>query len=577
MTENLKILDAMNDFDESEPMSSSFNSKKLEIISKGLNSSNETEYQDVLNQMPAKLKNLVRIVKKTVDKLNATLISKFPDMRPIEVENSISFNVSGLSGKVELFEVGNSQHISFNAKSLSKLPALETSAVITKSVIDALAKQNKQENNKNFYSSILLQTQNYDAPKTKEEKNILKAKNIIAGYLRNYLPAVYADDFDKFVAISDYIAKQIIEEMGENDIEKILSNFFDLEQLNINEIADEKVDKFLGKTYTARLGYLNNKATELALDPEKDILSLSYLEQAQSLLGTNTAGNEYVDLSRKFETLSSGEKCLTGKAVEEFCLSYVHNFLSAHNVADIKVTFENKGELGTFYDSKYEININLEKLRKKASYTELAMTLSHELTHAVDSARNKVAGEGGLVNDISENYSTSSNNPEVRKYMQVLKSISYHINPNERNARLGEISALLFMSEVGFNDSETKQEISKSAKSYIRYQKNTKNMIESLPNKIIEYKEQLKSFVSQGAIPRNSKLYNEILERLEYIENFGLGSSVEEEIKSIEYAEKIMKGENVVKQNQEIETAKKIADEKLRQEKILEEMQEKQM
>lgn len=576
MAENFKILDAMNEFDESEPISSTFNSNDLEMISKGLSSTSEDEYQQALNQMPAKLKNLVKIVKRTVEKLNATLASKFPNMRPIELENAISFNASGLTGKFELFEVGNSQHISFNAKSLSKLPALEVSAIITKSVIDAHAKQNKQENNKNFYSAILLSTQNDNIPKTKEEKNVLKAKNIIAGYLKNYLPAVYADDFDKFVAISDYIAKQIIEEMGESDIEKILSKFFDLEQLNINEIADEKVDKFLGKTHIARLGYLNRKATELALDPEKDILALGYLEQAQSLLGTNSAGNDYVDLSRKFETLSSGEKCLTGKAIEEFCLGYVHNFLSAHNVADVKVTFENKGELGTFYDSKHEVNINLEKLRKKSSYTELAMTLSHELTHAVDSARNKVAGEGGLANDISENYTTSSNDPEVRKFMQVLKRLSYHINPNERNARLGEISALLFMSEVGSNDPAIRQEISVSAKTYIRYQKNTKNMIESLPNKLIEYKGQFENFVSKGDIPRNSKLYDEILERLKYIEEFGLGVSAEEEIKSIEYAEKILKGENIVKQNQEIENARRIAEEK-KKEELLEEMQGKQM
>lgn len=576
MAENLKILDAMNEFDESEPLRSTFNSKNLEEISKGLNSSSEEEYQQALNQMPAKLKNLVKMVKRTVEKLNATLTSKFPNMRPIELENSISFNASGLTGKFELFEVGNSQHISFNAKSLSKLPAFEASAIITKSVVDALAKQNKQENSKNFYGAILLSIQDDSSPKTKEEKDVLKAKNIIAGYLRNYLPAVYADDFDKFVAISDYIAKQIIEEMGESDIEKILSNFFDLEQLNINEIADEKVDKFLGKTHTARLSYLNNKATNLALDPEKDILSLGYLEQVQSLLETNSAGSNYVDVSRKFETLSSGEKCLTGKAVEEFCLGYVHNFLSGHNVADIDVTFENKGELGTFYDSSNSININLSKLKKIGSYTELAMTLSHELTHAVDSARNKVAGEDGLINDISEKYKSSSNDPDVRKLMKNLKILSYHINPNEKNARIGEISALLFMSEVGAKDPAIKQEISASAKSYISYQKNTVNIIKSLPNKLVEYKGQFETFVNNGVIPKNSKLYYEISERFEYIERFGLGASVEREIKSIEDAEKILKGENLIKQNQEAENARKIAEEK-KKEEFLEEMQGKQM
>ena len=65
--------------------------------------------------------------------------------------------------------------------------------------------------------------------------------------------------------------------------------------------------------------------------------------------------------------VNNGEKVLSGPAVEEFCRFYVHNFLHAHNVKDIEVTFNSRGALGSYidYGTKQAININLQKLKKR--------------------------------------------------------------------------------------------------------------------------------------------------------------------------------------------------------------------
>ncbi len=543
MAENVNLIKFMNEFDNSSPLGADFDEKKFEAISKKLESDNKEEQNEAVAEIPAKVKNLVKIVSKTVERLNATLGSKFPNMKQLDLEKSVTFNSSGATGKFEIVEAGNNQHISFNVKKLSMYPSLEVSAIVTKSVIDALAKQNNKENDKEFYNTILLYSQDGEHPKTKEEKDIIKAKNIIAGYLRNFLPAVYADEFERFVAISDYVAKQIIEELGEKDIEKILSPYFDLESLDIQGMAIDKVDAFLGDTHKARVRYLNKKAEDLILNPETEVLGISYLEQVESVLGTDTSDPNYSDLARKFETMNNGEKCLTGAAVKEFCLAYVHDFLSKRNVADIEVTFNNKGALGSFYDDEHRININLEKLKKIGSYTELAMTLSHELTHTVDSTKSKLMGADGLQNDISEKFKHKSENDDVNAFMKKLLKLSYKVNPNERSARLGEISALIFMTKVGSKDPSIQAEIKKSIASYKRYQKTTIETIQNMPATYVELEKELKELVNRGVLIDRSPLYKEIMERMDYISDFGLNVSVEDEVKSIEIANLMLSGE----------------------------------
>ena len=123
--------------------------------------------------------------------------------------------------------------------------------------------------------------------------------------------------------------------------------------------------------------------------------------------------------------MANGEKCINGPAAKEVCEMIVHDFLSKRNVIDVKITYDNKGALGSFYEQEHRININLEKLEKKGSFTELAMTLTHELTHAVDAVKTN-----GLQNDISEKFRHTSENAEVNNFMKELLGLSYKVNTN---------------------------------------------------------------------------------------------------------------------------------------------------
>ena len=76
----------------------------------------------------------------------------------------------------------------------------------------------------------------------------------------------------------------------------------------------------------------------------------------------------------------------------------------------------------------------------------------------------------GLLNDISEDISGSGAKGKAKELLVELKSYCYHINENERSARIGELSALIFMQKVGSKDPKIQQEIATSVKKYKKYQ-----------------------------------------------------------------------------------------------------------
>ena len=564
MASNENLIDLMDSFDSSEPLLAGYSSANLSNVSKKLNSKDQQERSGV--KVPAKIKALVKIVRKCVDNINVNLISKYPNAKPFNVENNITYNSLGATGKFEIISSGNSIHLSFNIKKLSKLPSLEVYSIITKAVVDALSKQNNKSNDDEFIKNILRDPGADSKKENQKETDVGIAKSIIAAYLKSYLPAVYTDDFKKFDNISEYVAGLIVKELSEKDLKSILSPFFDLETLEIDKLANSKVDAFLGR---ARRTRLYGKATELLEDPSKEAVSLAYEQQAQYLLGMDTSDPDYHHLAKKYEAIgTSGERCLTGPAVKEFCLYYVKNFLHASNIKNINVTFEPKGALGSYIDAgaTQSININLKKLEKMGSFTELAMTLSHELTHAVDSTKNKTQGiynenGGGLIGDIDNDISGSGAKGEVKALLVDLKSFCYHINPNERHARLGELSALIFMQEVGATDRKVKAEIYTSVQKYIKYQQKTINMIKELPQKISEFSRLRQEFLNSGKLESGSIADKMIQERIDYLISNKDGLSFDDEVKSQETARSINEGTfnlaNELKQQEEMKRKQK--------------------
>lgn len=571
MAEQEKLINIFSEYDNTEPLSAGFSADELESLSKAMHSGDTDKAKEAESKVPKRIKTFVRLLNKLTENINAKLASKgfsYKGLKPLSVNNSITYNSSDVTGKYEIIENGENKHISFNVKSLLKYSALELSTIVSKSLITLIAKQNGKDNDKDFVEELLNDktSESDNEKKLKQGQNIAKAREIIADYLKKFLPTVYADDFVAFDNISNYVANLIISDFDESQVEQVLGAFFDLETLGIDELATKEIDAILGKTHSSRVKYLTNRADQLAEDPEKEIIALGYEQQAQALLGGDSSDPNYLDLSKKFEQMNNGERCLSGSAVKEFCEYYVHNFLHSRNIKDIEVTFNPTGGLGTFHDEAEtpSININLQKLRKIGSYTELAMTLSHELTHASDSAKNKIDGKmnrdgTGLLNSFDIDIEGVGATGDTRKLLVDIKSYCYHIDPNERHGRIGELSALLFMQKVGSKDANIQREIQESVARYVKYQQKTIDMIKSLPQKIGEFKNRLTALVDQGKISAGSYIYNMAMDNINYLEKNGLNSSVVEEIKSQEIARKIV--EQKQQQNKIDEKAKKQAEE----------------
>lgn len=550
MAQNEKLIDLMNEFDSSEPLIAGYSSANLVNVSKNLNSQNKKEVETAKANIPTKVKALVKLVKRIASNINATLKSKYPNLKPFSVENNATYNVYGATGKIELLQAGNAQHLSFNIKKLATLPGLEVITLITKSMVEAIAKQNEKTEDKEFISDLLNDStllQEDENKQQKQDPGIEKAKEIIAAYLSKFLSNTYADEFKDFDVIARYIAAEMVAEMPEADMKKILSVFFDFESSGLDVVAETKIDQFLGRSSGARVACIRGKEEQFAEDPEKEVIARGYEEQANALLSTYASDPSNKDLAKKFHVISTGERVLTGPAVQEFCVDYVHNLLHASNIVDIPVTFEPKGELGTFHDGiNPSININLQKLKKMGSYTELAMTISHEITHAIDAIKNRSQGlhnekGGGLLNSISEKISGSGAKGEAKNLLVDLNNYCYRINPNERNGRFGELSALLFMQKVGVGDPTITQEMNVSIQKYIKYQTKTRTFIQNLPEKLQEFRNTFKRLVDSGELPKSIPAYNLIKERIDYLDQNSNGITFNQETESIEKANEILR------------------------------------
>ena len=584
MADNNNFNSLINEFDDSVPLKAAFNSDDLSNVAKSVNSQNKHEVDAAKAVVPEKVQALVRIINKVVNKFNANLKSK--GLKPFSIEKNLTYNAYGATGKVELIEDGNSSHISLNIKKLSKLPALEVISIVSKALTEVVAKENNKENDEEFLNELFdgSAENNIDANGNKVSENAQKVKAIIAAYLKNYLPAVFSDEFKGFKHISEYVANLIVSEMSEQSLEEMLSPFFAFSEEEIQELANSKVERFLethssGGLHKARIARVIGKAEYFAEDLTKEIVSIGYEQQAQALLGADVSDPSYKNLKSQFEVVR-GEKCLTSQAVKDFCEQYVQNFLHAHNAKSIVVTFEPKGELGSFLDyggAKQEININLEKLRSMGSFTELAMTLSHELTHAVDASRNKAKGMAnedgtGLLNDIDELDKKELIELGIKDdALELLTSVQkycYSVNPNERNARIGELSALLFMQKAGSQDPAIQRDISKSIERYIAYQNKTKDRVNGLSNAIAEFESKKEALISAGIIKKNSRACKMIEERIDYLaQRKGLELSTEREDNSIEVAKSIRQQ---IEKKQVEEKAKKEAELKALEEAELE-------
>lgn len=243
--------------------------------------------------------------------------------------------------------------------------------------------------------------------------------------------------------------------------------------------------------------------------------------------------------------------------LKEFCEKFARKFLqnSGLDSNTYKITFDrfdrngNERAAGTYidYGSSQTININISQVKAINNPAEVVMILAHELTHTVDSSLNKqkkkvtedgygllnnTIGSVGSLNDVKRDESE-----RVYDFVKELTEVCYHLNPNERSAREGELIALEFMK--GLSPNKTMQKcIDSSIESYTRYQKMVISDFNNLANLIAKAKEIKK-------IAKSSKTIEVIDERLKYLkqlkENNLLNISGVKE--SIDMAQEINQGE----------------------------------
>lgn len=452
----------------------------------------------------------------------------------------------------------NSINMNIKLDKLIKLPAEEIYTILSTAVYGKILSQKIDPNieleNKEVSDKTFMFFKGGEAEErqlkagVKEKKDKIKATSIISAYLEEFIKQYFGDDFNDFGPIASYVATDIVNSMDENDLQAILSNMFDFEK--INEVVKGDVSSFLNssrsrdKLLEARSSNIVNKA-KLALNEHSLDEALNYNQQYEALLNERTKDS--------FKKMVESDTLQPNADLRNFCIDYVNSFMNSNGLHGAKVTFENTGDLGTFYHGDGRININLTRLSQmeSCSVSELVMTLSHELTHAVDYAKNTLKADNGIenrstgfVDDISESIK-DANLEEGSKQHELLKTLNsycYHINPNERRARIGELSALKFMESLQAESGLDSEQIEQSRKNHQNYQKQTIEIADAIKGKGSKNYRSLEELmqdyqsIRDSLTPTQDKFFTE---RIKYLERFAkndmsMSNSMEEEYSSIE-------------------------------------------
>lgn len=307
-------------------------------------------------------------------------------------------------------------------------------------------------------------------------------------------------------------AKQMFESYKAETGREYTEDFFDFSQTRDAAIAE--------------LDMTNNKARE-AIENGQSQLAAGYMTQATSLAEAMTEND--------FKAFVNG----SGAELQESCKKYAYAALSLagiQNPSFVRVSFDNVGELGTYYPGENRVNINLDKIKEFNSPTEVAMTISHEITHAVDKVQT------GLINNMGEDISPAENDStQVYNFVEELQDICYQVNPNERHARINELEAIKFMVEKYDGNANLKRSIKGSAKNYISYQEMTVRTLKEVANpSYIQELENKYSLLSSSRI--SPAATNLIKQRFNYFSTLKRQNllSTEPEEKSIVEANKVL-------------------------------------
>ena len=350
--------------------------------------------------------------------------------------------------------------------------------------------------------------------------------------------------------VLDFILDRIYELLGIKDRDSAMHFMNDYQQQTGNTVTQAFFD--FSDTRDATLAHANmmtNKAQE-AIAKGDGSLAVGYAQQGMMLAGSVN--------DMQFNALLRGTD---RAALMDFCRTYASSYLAQNgieNAGSVRITLNNIGELGTYYASENRVNINVDKIAQMNNPTEVAMTLSHELTHAIDAATSGTRGPGGqyrLKNNMSEDIRAAQmEDPAVFGFVQKIQNVCYHINPNERHARVAELSALEFMTLKAGNNEAIKNTVRRSTNAFISYQNSTIRCLQNVTNPA--YLNSLRQEYGQlsGSI-RGRTTRQLIEERFNYIDSLDsqklLGTEIEEN--SIAQAQQLLQQLDGLVQHRQVE------------------------
>lgn len=464
--ENLKAnLDSVDNF------LNAINDPKLaKYVPNFLKNKDKSDFERV-----ALLKRFI-LLKMIVQKIENEINGEFPNENfKLNFSKNLTFS-SGTSFDIVFDEkvfdgtMKKEQFLNVDVGNVFKYPAAETYFLIKDKINNAIFKYKTKEKFGAVSNKDL--TKDNDSAAAAIDEMREKATYLISEYLKTFIEMHYGSQFSTTEHIAKLTAGDIVNDIIENQrlsgkevtLSDVLGPFFDKEL--IEKAAATKVEDFLETFSEDEIVSSRAARLEFLAENESEAQNVNYRDMSRTLLKTYT-NYRLAKESGMFDQNVDIKK-LSEEKIREICVNYGNTFMGAHNLKNIAFTFEHNGVMGEYTDSKNinQIKINVDT-NKIESIPELYMTLSHELTHAADSATNKINGKfnadfGGLLNDISEDISEAKGDAEGYAIVKKLQSYCYLLNPNERNARLNELSGLMYVKNINNMRDENGRYVNKS-------------------------------------------------------------------------------------------------------------------
>lgn len=458
-------------------------------------------------------KQIFKLAEKNIERKAFDIFDKFNVEFQITAEDLQNYSES-FSNAVSFKNIdtpekqGLKVSMNFNLAKILQLPAEEVYSYVYASMYNSLLKKRASVSEKDEIKFGKVSELEEDAAvndaNNDRQGNYIQPKKTIIDYIKDILRLLFGDDKSNY----NDCAKQIKKDFAENGIGE--QDLF--ENPNGKNLFAERYGKLVKKGYE---------------------------QQATFLLGEISKDD--------FKRLANGND----GEIKSFCVNLSKSILRFNgiNENEVNIEFTNEGNfLGSYSDRGFggqSLIINLEKIKQKNNPAELVMVLTHELTHAIDSTINKsvgnvtdkgyglqdnlVGGTNGIesVRDLMEKRKADSdrdkNNAEKRRkyeiakdvfdYTKKLQEICYRVNPNERSARMGELSAIIFLQKLS-DDPQIKSYTEASINSYKNYQ-----------NKVLANINEVDAMISKyhSTIENNREIDAEtkriIAERIAYLES----------------------------------------------------------